>query len=372
VVVLPKGTDQQFLSFLNAAGVQYEQFSGHLDLAPKSGLFPRIERHITRIKSERAMLQKIRELATEHTIVHTDIVPGQSLFSLAWLCLWFDVFITHHNAQPAVARWRWMLWKLKYRLASHFQSFHVFTANQNAAEYYRRLYTGRVSREMTVTYASTDLREIENVLSESRKSRESLLEGFNIPKSSFVVLTVGQFLTRKGCWVLLDAGRILRAKAADFTFIWVSPVLPSDSDMEKIREYGLGSHFKLIRSAELGTDHRCVLQFFQIADAFALPSFLEGLPIALLEAMGIGVPCIATNVNGIPEAIIDGETGLLIEPGNSSALSESLLKLRNDPSLREQLVKQARLRVKTTFDSREMAMLALKKYKVIFNDRNPV
>ena len=87
IVVLPQNTDPQFIGFLRQENVRYETFSGSTDLAPKAGIFEKLGRHITRIKSEYAMLRKIGEIGLEDTLVHTDISPGQSLFSLIWLSL---------------------------------------------------------------------------------------------------------------------------------------------------------------------------------------------------------------------------------------------------------------------------------------------
>ncbi len=72
------------------------------------------------------------------------------------------------------------------------------------------------------------------------------------------------------------------------------------------------------------------------ADVFALPSYAEGLPVVLMEALATGLPVVTTPVAGIPELVVDGETGLLIEPGDRAALSAAIERLR-DPALRERL-----------------------------------
>ena len=78
----------------------------------------------------------------------------------------------------------------------------------------------------------------------------------------------------------------------------------------------------------------------RLADVFALVSFQEGLPISLLEAMALKIPCISTNVNAIPEAVKHLETGLLIEAGDAEKLAEYFLKLKADKELREKLAKK--------------------------------
>ena len=98
------------------------------------------------------------------------------------------------------------------------------------------------------------------------------------------------------------------------------PSIPSREDQKKIDDFGLGSNFRLVLSDQIGVERIDVLRFFTIADVFVLPSFVEGLPIALLEAVAMGIPSISTNVYGIPEAIKHDETGLLVEPGDADEL----------------------------------------------------
>jgi glycosyltransferase involved in cell wall biosynthesis len=78
------------------------------------------------------------------------------------------------------------------------------------------------------------------------------------------------------------------------------------------------------------------------ADVFILPSFNEGLPMSMLEAMAWGLPVIVTPVGGIPEVISDQENGLLVEPGNLDQIMHAMQALTNDESLRLQLGAAAR------------------------------
>ncbi|MEM9451351.1 MAG: glycosyltransferase family 4 protein [Cyanobacteria bacterium P01_E01_bin.6] len=80
--------------------------------------------------------------------------------------------------------------------------------------------------------------------------------------------------------------------------------------------------------------------------AFILPSYNEGLPMALLEAMGWELASIVTPVGGIPEVLTHKENGLLVEPGNIEELTQAIRLLLTDPNLRENLAKKARLSVK--------------------------
>jgi glycosyltransferase involved in cell wall biosynthesis len=81
------------------------------------------------------------------------------------------------------------------------------------------------------------------------------------------------------------------------------------------------------------------------AAVFVLPSYAEGLPMALLEAMAWGIPVIATPVGGIPDLITHGENGLLVQPGDVSALTRALRDLAGNVELREKLGRAARARI---------------------------
>jgi glycosyltransferase involved in cell wall biosynthesis len=363
IVILPQNTDPQFINYLTRENVRYEMFSGSMDLAPKSRVFEKLGRHITRIKSEYAMLRKIREVGLEDTNVHTDISPGQSLFSLIWLAMRTHVFVTHHNAQPLVPTWRRLIWRFKFGVISRFKSFHVFVSNRHAAEYYRELYVGSTASNLKITYTTIHPPELDGVLDDDF-DRDAILEQLGV-KQKWVILTVGQFIDRKGRWTLLEAIRRIVRKCDDIAFIWLAPSLPSDDEIEKISDFGLEEVFRLIKSSDIGNDRNSILRFFRVADVFALPSFVEGVPIALLEAMGMGVASVSTCVNGIPEAIIHEQTGLLIEPGDAVALERAIIRLISDRDLRTRLATNGKLHVREIFDERKMTEIAINEYRSI-------
>jgi glycosyltransferase involved in cell wall biosynthesis len=121
-------------------------------------------------------------------------------------------------------------------------------------------------------------------------------------------------------------------------------------------------------SETVGSERLDILRFFRIADTFVLPSFVEGLPIALLEAMALGLPSISTKINAIPEAVKDGETGILIDAGDSEALAEAILKLSADDGLREMLAENGKRYVIEHFDERAVAKKVIRSYKECLHD----
>ena len=98
---------------------------------------------------------------------------------------------------------------------------------------------------------------------------------------------------------------------------------------------------------------------------FAMPSLTEGLPIVLLEAMQVGTPIVASRVGGIPNVLDNGSAGLLIEPGNVSALKQGISEIMADQAAAGQRVQTASVRVRAQYSSQIMATKYLKIYEQV-------
>lgn len=105
-----------------------------------------------------------------------------------------------------------------------------------------------------------------------------------------------------------------------------------------------------------GTKRAEILKF---ADVYALPSYNEGLPMSLLEAMSYGLPVLTTPVGGIPELVTDGVEGILVEPGNVNAIAEAIVKFANDRVWREDAGKAGRKRIAENY-AREIILPRLR------------
>jgi len=92
-----------------------------------------------------------------------------------------------------------------------------------------------------------------------------------------------------------------------------------------------------------------VTDLLRAADIFVLPSLLEGLPHTALEAMAVGLAVVATGVDGVGEAVVDGETGLLVPPADPAALSDAIRRLLCDPSRAARMGRAGRERVAADF-----------------------
>ncbi len=109
-------------------------------------------------------------------------------------------------------------------------------------------------------------------------------------------------------------------------------------------------HLGLAGRVRLAGERRDVAELLADADVFALSSSSEGMPVSVLEAMAAGLPVVASRVGGVPEQVVDGETGLLVEPGDPEDLAEALARLVGDRELRGRLGAAGRARAEDAFD----------------------
>ncbi len=117
--------------------------------------------------------------------------------------------------------------------------------------------------------------------------------------------------------------------------------------------------------------HDEVPGFLADADLFVFPSLQEGLGIAALEAMAAGLPVVASSAGGIPEVVEDGETGLLVPPGDPAALAEAIRRILGDPPLAARLGAAGRRRAHERFSRERQIRLTLEVYERALRARGP-
>jgi len=154
----------------------------------------------------------------------------------------------------------------------------------------------------------------------------------------------------KGIKYLLQTLKMLRAEFGSSVHLWIAG---SGGAERKLR---LHSERLGVSSAVRWLGHLSDLsQFYRSIDVFVLPSFSEGLPLVVLEAMAAGVPVVATRVGGVPEVIVDGYNGLLVDPGDSRGLAAAIARLLRDPGLRCRFAISGRKVVSERFTLQRMA-----------------
>ncbi|WP_420239649.1 glycosyltransferase family 4 protein [Telmatobacter bradus] len=157
----------------------------------------------------------------------------------------------------------------------------------------------------------------------------------------FEILCVGRLVATKGQHMLIDAVGQLVAEGRKVRLRLVGSG-PDDETLH-VHTSRLDHPECIIFEGPVNQDR--IRSFYAQADAFAIASFAEGLPVVLMEAMAMEIPCVTTHINGIPEMIRDGQDGLLVPPSDRESLTHALRRLMDDPKLRQRLAKNGRKRI---------------------------
>ncbi len=161
---------------------------------------------------------------------------------------------------------------------------------------------------------------------------------------SITVLFLGRLSKEKGVFDLLEAFAAIRNTSIKWKLI-----LAGNGDLERARKLAndLGLSAKVEFMGWVGPKKKAEL--LSIADVLVLPSYFEGLPMAVLEGMASGLPVVSSRVGGIPDVIEDSVNGLLFSPGDITALSHCFEKLGADFPFAKKLGRAARLRAENDF-----------------------
>jgi glycosyltransferase involved in cell wall biosynthesis len=175
-----------------------------------------------------------------------------------------------------------------------------------------------------------------------------LRQDLGLPQDAPILLSVGRLTDQKGHDILIAAMPAVLAERANVMLVIVGDGPLHSALEQQVARLGLGGHVRLLGN------RNDVRELLSLADIFVLPSRSEGLPLALLEAMGAGLPVIATRIAGAEEVVQEGENGLLVPPENHQALSQALLRLLADPSACRTMGRNGRELVKECYTLNRM------------------
>lgn len=153
-------------------------------------------------------------------------------------------------------------------------------------------------------------------------------------KEKYLVLFFGRLNPTKGPEKLAQAAINITKKRKDIAFVWVGPDEGKAEEVKKlIKPYKNMKYLGPIRGKEK------VAEMYQAADVYALPSYREGLPLTLFEAMASNLPIVASPVNGIPYEMKEPENGFFTKYGDIKAIEEKILKVLDNPKLAKEISK---------------------------------
>jgi len=190
-------------------------------------------------------------------------------------------------------------------------------------------------------------------LSEFRLEKDKKDE-LGIPKDKKLVLFMGPIGRRKGAFDMVDVVSAVVSKAEDTFFVFCGQGEYKgevDQFRRLVEEKNVSSHVNYAGNVTGQEKYN----YYLSSDIFVLPSYVENLPISLLEAMAAGLPAIASDVGMIPELVQDGVNGFIIKAGDVTAIAERIIKLAQDKDLRISMGKRNLELVKERYDMPMMA-----------------
>ena len=208
-----------------------------------------------------------------------------------------------------------------------------------SAESVRDFYIRQVKADpakVEVIYNAVDWAQLQATV-----SRDEMRASAEVPAGAPLLTIIARLTEQKGHRILLDA--LARTDLAHAYLLVVGDGPLRDVLERQAANLGLSARVRF-----LGV-RRDLGNILAATDVFVMPSFWEGLPLAMVLAMGAGLPVVATRIAGIPEVVQDGVTGLLVPPGDSGELGAALSRVVNDDTTRVLLGQAARAFVRPRF-----------------------
>jgi glycosyltransferase involved in cell wall biosynthesis len=201
--------------------------------------------------------------------------------------------------------------------------------------------TGKCRRQPLCVYLGRDTNDFSPAQNKAR-----VREQLGWPADSIVAIYVGGLVQTKGIQELAAASELLLRKHARFQLVCVGNG-PSRHDLQSLRDR-VGREGAVVLPGRVTPQE--VPFFLQGSDFLVLPSYSEGMPQAVLEAMNCGLAVVATQVGGVPEAVVDGRTGLLVEAKNAAQLQAAMERMIVDEGFRQTAGRDGLAQAREVFD----------------------
>lgn len=269
-------------------------------------------------------------------IVHSHMF-WSSLFAspIAWACRVPVIVETLHGTEA----WRtgWKANRIVDRATTRFVSKYVAVCESDARFLGNKKHVP--AKKIAIIHNGVDTRRF----AIPQDARNAIRHALGFTEADSVLVAVARLHPGKGHRVLLDAMRQLLHSYPKLKLI----CLGEGQGEPELR--ALCENFGLAHCVRLVGYQQNVSEWLAAADINVLPTFYEGLPLTILEAMASGLPTVASNVGGIPEAIEDGVSGLLVPPGDPRRLAKALSFLLRDAATRARIGHAAHARVLRSF-----------------------
>jgi len=274
-------------------------------------------------------------------------------------------FYFHEN----MTHWKWRSLILFERLVAKFADF-IFTVSIEDEKTAIEERIAPPSKLMGLNGIGIDTHRFDSKrISEEVKSQRK--KELGIRSGDKVIGFIGRIVREKGIIDLIEAlAKIKRGFSGVKLMIIGDDTIASERDSKT-----KGEAMALIEQHDLGKDIAMtgfvedLREFLAILDVFVLPSYREGMPKSILEAMAMSKPVVATDIRGCREEVADGETGFLVPVGDPERLAEAILKLLKDEKLAQEMGDNGRRRVEQEFDQELVLEKQVEVYRRVIQER---
>ena len=218
----------------------------------------------------------------------------------------------------------------------------IITLTKSGIEPYIKAGIGQKS-QFDYIYNGVDVERLRKRKVDRIQKRQEI----GVENDCFLVVTAGRLVPVKGYTYLITAIAQVTTEIPNIRLVFLGDGELRGELLGQVKTLGLEKHvlFPGMRSD--------VPEIISCSDLFVLPSVNEGFGVVLLEAMAMRCPIVATNVGGVPEVVLDGETGILVPPGDPVPLARGIIQLLKDPSIALKMAECGYQRLKACFDIRE-------------------
>lgn len=250
------------------------------------------------------------------------------------------IYMLHTAPSPGAKSKKRIGMRFFIKLMSRFAKKYFLTVSRFSADSIHR-YLGVPEQRIQVIYNSyrTSMNIVENIISKSK-----------------IVLTIGHLCDYKNPQIWLLVAKRVVAEKPDVQFIWVGDGDLIDNLRVKVKQLGLETQILFPGYTQQVDD------YYNQVSVYFQPSLLESHGIAVVEAMSYALPCVTSNIGGLPESVVDKETGFTCDPEDVEGFSKCILQLLNDANLRKQMGDAGRRRAKTFFSEANQEQEIIKLY----------
>ena len=202
------------------------------------------------------------------------------------------------------------------------------------------------------------------------KTKSEIRKELGILNDEIVITFIGRLVREKGILDLLEGFKLLAKEHNNIRLIVVGDNVKGDRDTEFLKQSKDILNDEIIKGKVnmLGLRND-IQEILKASDIFSLPSYREGMPRSIIEAMAMGNPVIATNIRGCREEVVDSKTGFLVDTSSPIRIKEKLEILINDSELRKNMGLEARKRAEELYDEKKVVEKQLNIFKKLLNDK---